>query len=117
MAKKITFTAPADGKKGAIEHVTKEGFKVHLMVGNTRHMFVLQFDFSKPTILADYRTGYKLTNLAGLALARYVSNPYGFNDSLNGYRRLAQDWLNTIVADKGEKHVLDMLAKPETLNT
>jgi hypothetical protein len=111
MPKVITFKVPT--KDGAIE---KTGFKVRLMVGNTRHMFVLQHDLSRPTILTDYRTGFKLASLGGLALARYVSNPYGYRDNLNGMRRIAQDWLNTIVADKGEQHVLDMLAKPATLN-
>lgn len=111
MAKMITFNVASE--KGPIE---KTGFKVRLMVGNTRHMFVLQHDMSRPSILTDYRTGYKLASLYGLALARYVSNPYGFNDSSVGFRRIAQDWLNAIVAEKGEKHVLDMLAKPATLN-
>lgn len=111
MTKKITFRIPdtAGGRDAT-------GYKVRLMVGQTRHMFVLQLDIDNPSILTDYRSGYKLTNLASQALAAYVSNPYAYEHGLNGWRKRAQRWLNTIVDARGEQNVLSMLNSVPRLN-
>lgn len=112
MTKLIKFNTPAMG--GSI--VEKEGYVCILKVGDTRHKFVLQIDLLQPSILTDYRSGYRLTNLAGLALAQYVSRPYGYVHGIAGWRKRAQGWLNERVAERGTQGVLDMLRSVPTLN-
>ena len=109
--KRISFKVPtASGER------LEQGYVARLYVGNVKHRFVLQLDGSRPSILADYRSGYKLANLASLALAQYVANPYAYDDSLLGWRKRAQRTVDDIVAAKGENRILDMLGNVPALN-
>lgn len=114
MPKLISFQVPREG--GNVS--TEQGYVVHLRLNDTTtHKFVMQLDISKPTLLADYRTGYRLGSFGGMVLARYVSNPYAYTDSISGtYRKIAQEFLTDIIARVGLERVQSELAKHPTLN-
>lgn len=118
MPKLRVINVPQKGrKKGDVVIGTACGYVAILNVGQTRHKFFLQqlAPNTSPSILTDYASGYRLCNLAPLALARYVSNPYGYKPNTI-WRELAQEWLDNIVAERGEAAVLDMLNSVERLN-
>jgi hypothetical protein len=112
MPKLITFKIPTEaGTREA------QGYIAWLDVAGTRYKFVLQLDITKPTILTDYRTGFRLGSFAGMILARYVRSPYAYTESISGtYRKTAQDFLGTIIARHGADFVRARLAEKPTLN-
>ena len=96
--KKITFNIPTvDGPN------TAEGYRVWLHCGPHKRAFMLQMDTrGRPCMLTDFASGYRLVDLSGDMLARYVRNPYAFRGStLVEWRDLAQDWLDRIIEAKG----------------
>lgn len=103
MTKLIDFTiGTVDGPRPA------KGYRVSLMVGTVRRKFVLQMDCDRPSILADERSGYRLANLNGLRLERFLNTGY-VPDNLRSWRTTAQLWLDRAVRDKGQEHVLTKL--------
>lgn len=112
MPKLITFNIPTEA-----DIRTAQGYVAWLDVGGKRHKFVMQLDISKPTILTDYRTGFRLGSFAGKLLARYVHMPYAYTESISGtYRKVAQDFLADIIARHGVDYVRARLAEKPTLN-
>jgi hypothetical protein len=71
---------------------------------------------NRPSTLSDYRSGYRLVNLAPRALARYVANPYAYREGVAQWRTLAQEQINELVADMGEEAFIKKLASVPTIN-
>lgn len=114
MSKLITFkTATKDGPRDA------QGFVVWLsLAGKGKHKFVLQLDaHGKPSILADYRTGYKAFDMAARALNQYVARGYALGSDKKLYRVIAQQMIEEAEAARGAEYVQAIFAGPATLNT
>ncbi len=109
MAKLIEFqAATAEGPRA------KTGYVAWLNVrGKGRHKFVLQVNpvSGDPSILADYRSGYKLADMAGAAVAHYVGRGIA-----PAWRTLAQWTIEDIEAKHGSVKLISELARPATLN-
>jgi len=115
--RKMTFTVPVRRHGKTVDLDVRTGFSVRLMVGGTRRRFMLQLDpMGRPTVLADYASGYRLVNLGPLTLYRYVRHPATYSPSLSTWRQEAQDWLDRLVAELGEAAVLAKLDAVPVLN-
>lgn len=94
-----------------------EGYVIWLHIAGNRHKFFLQMDINRPSVLTDYASGYRLTNLAPMALARYVGRPYGTRYvAASEWRKLAQEWLDETTLRHGPDYVIGKLKSVPRLN-
>jgi hypothetical protein len=96
----------------------REGYRVHLELlgrpGETR-AFVLQCEpgDTRPRILADWASGYRLTDLGPLMLERFVRHPAAYRERICDWRWQAQLWLDAVIQRQGaDKVLLKMDAVP-----
>jgi hypothetical protein len=113
-----TFAKGADEPK--LEQ--REGYRVQLELGlETGDMrpFVLQCEpgDTRPRILADFASGYRLTDLGPLMLERYVRHPAAYREVIRDWRREAQRWLDAACERKGTREVRRMLDSVPAINT
>lgn len=109
--RKRTYTIPTvDGPQ------ERECCRVWLHFGDGVRAFALQFQGDRPCILADYASGYRLTDLSGEYLRRYVANPYGFEEGFYTWRTLAQQWVDEAVRQKGLAEVVAKFDSVPKLN-
>jgi hypothetical protein len=99
----------------------RTGYRVHLELfgqpGVTR-TFVLQCDpgDTRPCILADYASGYRLTDLGPLMLERFVRHPSAYREAIRDWRWQAQLWLDAVIQRKGAAAVLAMMDSVPRVN-
>jgi len=95
--KRITFNIPTtEGSE------LKSGYRIWLDVAGVRHVFVLQLDDREtPGILADWASGYRLTDLRPRMLRNYVGRPSAYDESLLTWRREAQRFVDETIRVMG----------------
>lgn len=82
-----------------------------------KHRFALQFDGKDPSLLCDYRTGYRIASLNAAAVSLMATRgPAAFGGLHSDWRKLAQDHIHMLVASRGETFLRDRLAAPPTVN-
>lgn len=120
--RKCLFKVPTF-TKGSDEPRLEErvGFRVQLELGletGERRPFVLQCEpgDNRPRILADFASGYRLTDLGPLMLEQFVRRGDRC-EMIRDWRRLAQRWLDTACERKGTKEVRRMLDSVPVVNT
>jgi len=102
-----TFTKGSDAP--LLEKRT--GFRVHLEIGRgtgVKRAFVLQCEpgDNRPRILADWQSGFRLTDLGPLMLMNFVRHPAAHREMPRDWRWQAQLWLDAVVERQGADTVL-----------
>lgn len=119
----ITFNVPVfaandGGDVLAIETRTGHKIWLELFGTNKRRAFVLQRDGNgRPTILTDYASGYRLTDLGPLMLRSFVGNPYAHREMPRDWRWQAQLWLDATIERQGLKTVQMKLDSVPVINS
>lgn len=109
--KRRSYTIPTvDGPE------SRECYRIWLWMGHDKRAFALQIEDGKPKILADYVSGYRLTNLSGDMLRKYVANPYAYSETLNAWRESAQHYIDEALRQKGRATLLAVMNAVPVLN-
>lgn len=120
--RKCKFLVPTFAK-GSEEPLLeeREGYRVHLEIlgrpGETR-AFVLQCEpgDTRPRILADWQSGYRLTDLGPLMLEKYVRHPAAYRELIRDWRWQAQLWLDAVIQRQGADKVLMKMGAVPVVN-
>jgi hypothetical protein len=110
MAKLVTIRVP-----DTVGGRDVQGYVAWLTVGEKRWKFLLQIELDQPSILTDYRSGYKLANLGGIILQEYVYRGYSY-PPIEAARRAARIWLANAVSEKGADYLIERFNSVPALN-
>jgi hypothetical protein len=89
----------------------RTGYRVHLEIlgqPGVKRPFVLQCEpgDTRPCILADWASGYRLTDLGPLMLEKFVRHPSAYREAIRDWRWQAQLWLDAVIQRQGADKVL-----------
>lgn len=112
--KKVRFAIPT---AAGVE--TREGYRirVRLAANLSPTTFVLQLsEYGRPSVLAHYASGMRLTDLTGAMVRRYVANPYAYDSRLSTWRAEAARYIAQLVRSHGLTAVREKLNAAPVLN-